>query len=151
MNSCLSTTDITLREGLEQFYARYENQLSHTDTALPQEVHAFFKSHDLVHVLFGCDISLFGEGQVKLWTIFGTTLGFWNHLKLYRKANAFELSRKLPFWKSITDLFRLIGSVPVLILRARQMHRPWPWEEYERYLDTSIADLRKEFNIQVFP
>jgi hypothetical protein len=67
-------------------------------------------------VLFGCDISLFGEGSVKIWTIFGTTLGFWNHITAYKKANAYELSKNFSF---------------------------------EPYLDTSIFEIRKEFNIRI--
>lgn len=141
--------NITLRQGLEQFYEAYKSQLSHNKEGIPSEVKTFFLSHDIAHVLFGCDISLFGEGAVKIWTIFGTTLGFWKHISAYQKANAFELSRSFSFTHVLSNIFKLLGSIPVLIIRSQHMHKPWPWDEFEPYLDTPISEIRKEFNIQV--
>jgi len=141
--------NITLRQGLEKFHEENKNYLSHNKSELSSEAKTFFKSHDIAHVLFGCDISLFGEGSVKLWTIFGTTLGFWNHIKGYREANAFELSKNFGVVQFISNIFKLLFSVPVLIIRARNMHKPWPWSAFEPYLDIPISDIRKEFNIQV--
>ena len=139
----------TLREGLERFYNEHESHLSHTKEGIPSEVKAFFKSHDIAHVLFGCDISLFGEGSVKVWTIFGTTLGFWKHIGAYKKANAFELARNFTFAHVVSNIFKFLISIPVLIIRSKKMHKPWPWSEFEPYMDASIAEIRKEFNIQV--
>ena len=145
----LTKENITLQEGLEKFYENYQQGLSHTTSDLPKDVKDFFKSHDIAHVLFGCDISLFGEGSVKIWTIYGTTLGFWNHILEYRKANAFELYKKLPLRDSVKDLFKLIVSTPVLIIRARRMNKPWPWKDFKDYLDKPISEIRREFNIKV--
>ncbi|WP_394751268.1 hypothetical protein [Spongiimicrobium salis] len=139
----------TLREGLEAFYENYQESLNHLDKGLPKEVRDFFRSHDVAHVIFGCDISLFGEGTVKLWTVFGTTLGFWKHLSEYRKANAFELSKKFSPTVAIRDFFKLFIMIPSLILRAKRMHRPWPWKDFEEYLDLPITEIREEFNIKV--
>jgi ubiquinone biosynthesis protein Coq4 len=138
----------TLRQGLEQFYKDHQSQLSHNKAGIPDEVKSFFKSHDLAHVLFGCDISLFGEGSVKIWAIFGTTLGFWEHLKAYKKANAFELSRNFSLAHVVSNIFKLILSIPILIFRAKKMHKLWPWSEYEAFLDTPLSEIRKEFNIR---
>ena len=54
---------ITLNQGLEKFYENYRENLSHKDDRLPDEVRHFFKSHDIAHVLFGCDISLLVRGR----------------------------------------------------------------------------------------
>ncbi|PHI21656.1 hypothetical protein CEQ90_02265 [Lewinellaceae bacterium SD302] len=140
---------ITLKQGLEKFYEDYRENLSHKDDGLPDEVRHFFKSHDIAHVLFGCDISLFGEGSVKMWTIFGTTLGFWKHIEEYRKANAFELAKNFEPVSYLSNLLKLMCAIPLLILRAKKMNRPWPWAEYENYLDTPIFKIREEFNIRV--
>ncbi|MEQ8472603.1 MAG: Coq4 family protein [Marinoscillum sp.] len=141
--------DITLRQGLEQFYEAHMGYLSHTKAGLPGEVKSFFMSHDIAHVLFGCDISLFGEGAVKIWTIFGTTLGFWDHLKAYKKANAYELAGSFTLIHVATNIFKLLLSIPVIIIRSKRMAKPWPWSGFETYLDTPISDIRKEFNIRV--
>lgn len=141
----------TLREGLAQFYAKNESQLSHNNPDLPPSVKSFFRSHDVAHVLFICDISLFGEGSVKIWTIFGTTLGFWSHLSAYKKANAFELARAFGFASAIRDFWKLIFAFPNIVIRARNMKKRWPWEDFEGYLDMPLDQIREMFNIKVDP
>ncbi len=141
--------NITLRQGLEEFYEKNESHLSHNKVGIPSEVQAFFKSHDIAHVLFGCDISLLGEGAVKIWTVFGTTLGFWKHIGAYRKANAFELASNFGVAHIAHNLFKFLLSIPALIIRSRNMTKPWPWSAFEPYLDKPIAEIRQEFNIQV--
>ena len=141
--------NITLRHGLENFYEEYKSHLSHKKEGIPDEVKSFFKSHDIAHVLFGCDISLYGEGSVKIWTIFGTTLGFWKHITGYQDANAFELSKNFTLVHIVKNIFRFLFSIPIIIIRAKQMHKKWDWTEFEPYLDTSISEIRKEFNIKV--
>ena len=141
--------NLTLRQGLEKFYKEHQSHLSHNNEGIPNEVKTFFISHDIAHVLFGCDISLYGEGSVKVWTIFGTTLGFWKHIRAYNKANAFELSRNFSLSHVVSNIFKFLISIPALIIRSKKMNKPWPWTEYEPYLDTSISEIRKEFNIKV--
>ena len=141
--------NITLKQGLEKFYKEHKSHLNHNKEGIPSEVKSFFKSHDIAHVLFGCDISLFGEGSVKIWTIFGTTLGFWKHISAYKKANAFELSKNFSLAHVVSNIFKFLISIPVLIIRSKKMHKPWPWSEYEPYLDTPISEIRKEFNIHI--
>lgn len=142
-------SNITLKQGLESFYTKYEGYHSHTKEGISDEAQAFFRSHDIAHVLFGCDISLFGEGSVKIWTIFGTTLGFWKHIRGYREANAFRLSRNFGFGHVVAHIFKFLFAIPRLILRAKRMHKPWPWSGFEPYMDTPITEIRREFNIQV--
>ncbi|MBT8195021.1 MAG: hypothetical protein HKO56_02595 [Bacteroidia bacterium] len=140
---------ITLRQGLEEFQKEHKDYLHHNKKGISGEAKSFFQSHDIAHVLFGCDITLFGEGSVKIWTIFGTTLGFWNHIRGYKEANAFALSRNFGFAHFVSNIFKFLFSVPVLIFRAKKMNRPWPWSEFEPYMDTPISEIRKEFNIRV--
>lgn len=141
--------NMTLRQGLAEFYKEHESQLSHNESGIPSEVKTFFMSHDIAHVLFGCDISLFGEGAVKIWTIFGTSLGFWNHMNEYKKANAFELARNFTLAHIVSNTLKLLLLFPVLIIRSKNMHQPWPWSEYEPYLDIPLSEIRKTFNIRV--
>ena len=142
-------SNLTLRQGLEKFYEEYTGHLNHHKIEISNEARTFFKSHDIAHVLFGCDISLFGEGSVKIWTIFGTTMGFWNHIRGYKKVNAFGLSRSFSFRHIISNISKFLLSIPILIIRAKNMHKPWPWSEFEPYLDTPISEIRTEFNIHV--
>ncbi|MBT8220062.1 MAG: hypothetical protein KJP00_09565 [Bacteroidia bacterium] len=144
-----SARNITLRQGLDQFYKENTEYLSHNKKGISTEARSFFESHDVAHVLFGCDLTLFGEGSVKIWTIFGTTLGFWKHIKGYKEVDALELSRDFSFTHIVNNIFKFLLSIPVLIIRAKRMHKPWSWTGYESYLDTPIAEIREEFNIHV--
>ena len=140
---------ITLRLGVEKFYRENKGFLNHNKKNVYSEAKGFSESHDVAHVLFDCDISLFGEGSVKIWTIFGTTLGFWKHIRGYKEANAFELSKNFSFAHIVNNIIKFLFSIPLLIIRAKRMHKPWPWSKFEPYLDTPISDIRKEFNIHV--
>lgn len=141
--------NLTLRQGLEQFHKENKDYLSHDQEGISSEAKTFFESHDIAHVLFGCDISLFGEGAVKIWTIFGTTLGFWKHIGAYREASAFELSKKISLADFVSNIIKLLMSIPLLIIRARKMEKRWPWSGFEPYLDIPVSEIRKEFNIHV--
>lgn len=69
---------LTLSEGLDRYFQ--SNALLLTTRDVSDEAAQFLRCHDVAHVVFGCDTTLVGEGTVKLWTIFGTTLGFWKQL-----------------------------------------------------------------------
>ena len=143
------TDSISLREGLERYYAR--NAVLFGDRDHSAQAQAFFHCHDVAHVVFGCDTSLYGEGVVKVYTIFGTTLGLWKHLRGYSEASAWRLFTQYRLSHVLTHLWRLITHMPVAMLRARRMTRPWPWADHEQYLDQTLDAIRQEFNIAVMP
>lgn len=138
---------LTLSEGLERYFAANARLLTTRDVS--EEAAHFFRCHDVAHVVFGCDTTLLGEGTVKLWTIFGTTLGFWRHLRGYSEAEAFSLFRQYSRRHIASNIGRLVLSVPGNIKRARRMRRRWPWSEYEPYLGRTLSDIRSEFDIEV--
>jgi len=139
--------NITLQEGLEKFYKKNSRYFSDRTYSPGGEV--FMTSHDIAHVVFGCDTTLYGEGVVKVWTTFGTTLSFWQVITGYNEANAFELFRMYSFKHVAKHIFRFLKSIPFVITRARKMSKPWPFLEYQSYLDVPICEIRKEYNIQV--
>ena len=138
--------DLTLKEALGKFHRKNSSIISDTEILNDSEI--FYNCHDIAHVVFDCDTSLRGEGIVKLWTIFGTTLGFVNHVKEYADANAFEMFRKYSLRHILANVLKIIVVAPVVITRARKMKKKWPWASYEKYLDISINEIRKEFNIE---
>ncbi len=142
-------SNITLRQGLEKFRKENKYRLSHDKVDASKEAKAFFESNDIAHVLFGCDISLYGEGSVKIWTIFGTTLRFWNHIRGYQDANAFELSKDFTLLHVAKNIFKFLIAIPKIIIRAKQMSKPWNWLGFEPYLDTPISKIREDFNIKI--
>ncbi|MEO1517695.1 MAG: hypothetical protein AAFV95_21905 [Bacteroidota bacterium] len=139
--------NITLRQALEKFYQENAHKLSHNKNGVSSEAKTFFLSHDIAHVLFACDTTLFGEGAVKIWTIFGTTLGFWKHIRGYQEADALELSKDFGLGHVLANVFAFLVAIPRLIIRAKRMNKPWPWAGFEPYLDRPLSEIREEFNI----
>jgi len=139
--------NITLQEGIEQFHKK--NRKYFSERSFSKQGETFLKSHDIAHVVFGCGTTIYGEGLVKIWTTFGTTLSFWEVIKGYKEVNAFELSRKYSFRHVMKNIARLLLVIPKVIVRAKRMSKPWPFGEYSAYLNRPLSEIRKEFNIEI--
>ncbi len=138
---------ITLQQGLDLFQEKNKKYFS--TRPMTDEANAFLSSHDIAHVVFGCDTTLYGEGVVKVWTTFGTTLGFWKVIRGYNEVNAFQLFKAYSFRHIAGNILRFLLIIPTVIIRSKQMKKPWTWFDYQLYLDRPIADIREEFNIRV--
>ncbi|SEQ66516.1 Coq4 family protein [Neolewinella agarilytica] len=138
---------ITLREGLDIF--QQKNKKFFSTRPMSGKARTFLSSHDIAHVVFGCDTTLYGEGVVKVWTTFGTTLSFWKVIRGYNEVNAFQLFRAYSFRHIAGNILRFLWAIPTVIIRSGQMKKPWAWSDYQPYLDKPIAEIREEFNIRV--
>jgi len=136
----------TLREAIKEFYTVNFKYFSSRDISPKAE--ELFRCHDTAHVVFGCDTSILGEGMVKIWTIFGTSLGFWKHLEGYAEADAFSLFKEYRWSHVANNIFKIFITAPRVIIRARLMNKRWPWSSFEPYLDLPLDAIRKEFNIK---
>lgn len=136
----------TLAEGIAEYYAAHP-QLKR-GAALSPDAQAFFRCHDTVHVVFGCDTSLDQEAVVKLSSFFGTTAGF-STMKGYRLYESQDIYRTLRW----TDVARVIAVsfviVPRTLYRCARLSRRWPWDGYDDQLQRPLADIRREFRIRV--
>jgi hypothetical protein len=141
-----SASTQTLAQGLAEYYSANPH-LKRGDDLSP-DAREFFRSHDVVHVLYGCGTSMPDEAVVKLCSVFGTTGGI-SILRGYRLHDSLEIYLKLPLGSSLLAFV----SAPYLIARtlwrcSRQPAR-WPWSKHEQYLHTSLLELRNEFGITV--
>jgi len=141
------TQEATLQEGLTQFQEKNAKYFS--ERAMSDEAKIFLQCHDIAHVVFGCDTTIYGEGIVKIWTTFGTDLSFWKVTKGYRAVSAFSLAKKYSPIHVAKNIARLLFAMPKAILRSWQMTKPWAWSDYQPFLDQPISEIRKEFNIRV--
>lgn len=136
----------TLAEALTEYYAL--NPGLKRGDALSPEARAFFRSHDVVHVLYGCGTSMPDEAVVKLASVFGTTGGL-SVLRGYRLHESLDIYRRLPLGSTIGALL----ASPFIFLRtlwrcARQQAK-WPWSDHAQYMETPLRDLRARFGITV--
>lgn len=136
----------TLEQGLAEYLSA--NPSLKRQESLLAEAREFFRSHDIVHVLYGCGTTMPDEAVVKLSSLFGTTGGL-QVLRGYTAYETLDIYTKLPLGSTVLALL----MSPYLILRtvwrcARQTQR-WPWAENQQYMDTSLVDLRSKFRITV--
>jgi len=136
----------TLAEALAEYY-RANPALKRGD-ALSPEAREFFRAHDVIHIVYGCNTSMPEEAIVKLSSLFGTSAGF-SVLRGYRLHESLDIYRHLPLGSTLAALL----AAPYLILRtlwrcARQPAK-WPWREHGQYMDTPLRELRERFGVKV--
>jgi hypothetical protein len=137
----------TLAQGLAEYFAANPS-LKRDSTLQSSQARKFFRSHDVVHVLYGCATAMPDEAVVKLASLFGTTGGL-QVLRGYMNHETLDIYTKLPL---ASTLWALV-SAPYLIVRTlwrcARLLRRWPWFEYEQYLGTPLLELRQQFGIKV--
>ena len=137
---------LTLAEGLAEYYARTHGLKR--GEALPAKARDFFRSHDVVHVVFGCDTSLAQEAVVKLSSLFGSTDAV-SVMKGYLLYDSLDIYRRLPMGEVLETIVRAIVIVPRTLARCLRQTRRWPWAGFEPYLDQPLSQIRSDFGIRV--
>ncbi len=137
---------LTLEQGLAEYYGARDDLV--TGRGASERAREFFRCHDTAHVVFGCGTTLPQEALVKIWSFFGTTAGL-TLLRAYRLPESQEIYRTLS-WTEVagTTRFALV-YVPVVLGRCLQMHRRWPWSEFDSYRSVRLVEIREEFGIRV--
>lgn len=136
----------TLDEGLREYYARHDGLTR--GRGMSQPAREFFRCHDAAHVVFGCTTTLVNEGIVKIWSFFGTTAGL-ALLRAYRLPESQEIYEQLGWGEIASATLRLVIVIPLVFWRCVRMRRRWPWAEFDRYREVPLAEIRREFGIQI--
>lgn len=139
--------NITLQQAIVQFHKKNMKYFSKRTTS--KDGKQFLRCHDVAHIVFGCDTTIYGEGVVKIWTTFGTTLSLWKVINGYNEANAFQFFRLYSLPHIMKNILRFFLVIPKVIVRAKRMSKPWPFSAYEPYFNIQLSEIRKEFNIQI--
>ena len=139
-------TRMSLADGLAEYYEKHPF-LKRGDQ-LGAEAQEFFRCHDAVHVLYGCDTSLSQEAIVKLSSIFGTTAGF-AVLKGYSLHDSIDIYKKLRLSDILVTMFRSLVIVPRTLWRCSKQRQRWPWSEFDGHLETPLCELRERFRIRI--
>ncbi len=137
-------SQLTLREGLAEYFSVYDKFLS-TRISSP-EAKEFFRCHDVVHVVFGCGLSLDQEMAVKVSSVFGTTGGF-RVLKGYALPESYEIYEEISIPDGIKIAAKTLFIVPKILWRCIRMAKRWPWAEFDQFFDHKLTDIRDQFRI----
>ncbi|MGI9327820.1 MAG: hypothetical protein ACR2PZ_21560 [Pseudomonadales bacterium] len=140
------SSQLTLREGHAEYCSAFEQFLK--SRALSAEAKEFFRCHDIVHVVFGCDLSLDHEAVVKISSFFGTTAGL-SVLSGYRLPESKEIYGEIGVVDVALTTMKSLILVPKTLWRCSRMHKRWPWSEFDDCLDRPLKDIREEFGINV--
>ncbi len=138
---------LSLQAGLEEYRSGFTGLLDESE--LPSRAARFFRAHDICHVVFGCDTSVPQEAMADTWSVFGTSLGFGTYLDYLRLPQANNIFRQVGYGRTAWETLRVSPRLVQVMIRARQMTRPWPFWDNNQYLDVPLKKIREEFNIRL--
>ncbi len=139
----------TLREALDAYYAGIDGLI--TEDNAEKWVADLFRSHDIGHVVFGCDTTVRGEPLADLFCIFGTDCTLREYLRYAELPEAKAVFVEAGF---VTMVTATVLSVPGMLLslwRSFRMREPWPFWDNDAWLDTPLNEIRERFGIRVIP
>ena len=137
----------TLAVGLAEYF-RANPELKRDSDLLSPEARQFFRSHDVVHVLYGCGTSMPDEAIVKLASLFGTTGGM-KVLRGYTNYETLDIYRKLPIGSTILALVLAPYLIARTLWRCAKQTQRWPWINHEQFLNQPLSEVRAKFGIKV--
>lgn len=138
---------LTLREALAEYYRSNPNLLD--PAGMPDDAGTLFRQHDAGHVFFGCDTSLRGEVLIDSWTIFATSIGLRGYLEYFRYPQVNQVFAETGYFRIAIGSLRCLPDVARVAMRSRKMSQPWPWRDYEDFLDSRLCDMRAEYGVRV--
>ena len=146
---------LTLSEALDEFYEINKGYRPMADKF------NIMRSHDVVHVIFGADTTFLGEAVADLRSMYSSDIGAYNYVRSYLIDSDEELKK---FLKSIQSdffslkkiphlLYFLLYSFVILLPRIlwdnKKMKKKLNFYFPESFMDKSLYDLRKEYNISL--
>lgn len=140
--------EMTLQQGLDEYYASRDD-LQH-GRGMSKAATDFFRCHDTVHVVFGCDTQLPSEAAVKMWSFFGTDAGLKRLHQGYALEESKEIYSNLHFRQMVDTGLKSLVIVPMVMLRSFRMKKRWHWSDFDPFLHTSLKSIREEFGISLF-
>lgn len=145
-NYQLQDSSQTLAQAIQEYNAVHARQLRtrHLSAAAVE----FFRCHDVVHVVFGCDITLRDEAIVKINSVFGTTAGL-GVLRGYSLAESKEVYETLKLGEILTTTIASFVLIPRTIWRCRRMEQRWLWDDFDPYWNIPLNQIRRQFGIRV--
>jgi hypothetical protein len=143
---------LTLSDALELHY-KLNPQFTRWNKYEDELLQKTMKSHDVCHVVFGCNTSLLGEFRVELFTAFGTNLSDSEYRKLVSNpkilGEPLDIVKRIGYFKVFTlmllnwyELFR----IPYI---SSKMKKKWAIFFEDNYMNKTIGEIREEFGFRL--
>jgi hypothetical protein len=139
---------LTLREGLREYYVANPRLVDPEHAS--DEAAKFFRRHDACHVIFGTTTGLVDEALTDTWTLLGSDVTLRQYAQFTKLNEARELLREIGFAGFAKASIHALPHVPAVWRHAHRMTRKWSWAGVDALLERSIAELRREFGIEVY-
>jgi ubiquinone biosynthesis protein Coq4 len=143
--------DFTLIKALDEHY-KINPQFTPWDQFEAPEARNLIKSHDISHLIYGCDTSYGGEYCVQTWNKFGSNLNIQPQDGLKYLMNKDLRSLVLPTslisyaLSHIMEFIKLRGQIKN---QAKLMTKKWEYFQEEPYMTKTISEIRVEYGIEV--
>ena len=143
---------LTLQQGLDEYNKSYpflNNNDGHAEAS------KWFKNHDITHVIFGTvPFDIRGESINDTWTLFGSDVTFKGYKEFFKYVDyKTVINSYIKKYKTKSRVYlKMATYIPdclIAFYRAKRMSKKWHWYHYDEYLNMPLAQLRKEFNINV--
>jgi ubiquinone biosynthesis protein Coq4 len=148
-----TVNNLTLEKALVEHY-KINPQFTRYDQFETVEAGNIIKSHDISHIIYGCDTSLPGEFKVQMWNNFGSskTMPKLNLKNLLNKDFNTIMRLVIPtglFGFVAMNFKELMGVRKQVKTQADQMTKKWIYGEEEKYMNKTIDEIRDEFGIEI--
>ena len=148
MNTKKAEATMTLREGLKEFRNTVPN-LVFEDNYSGERSKTLFQGHDVIHVIAGLGTSVKEESLVDTFTYCATDLTFREGLKYYDLPEVKDILKNVNKIELIFGSLRAIPNAFKVWRSSKKMPKKWSYFEWEKYLDKSLIEIRKEFQINI--
>ena len=139
----------TLREALEEYYARNLGRVRRPSDLAPESA-ALFRSHDLCHVIFGLDTTLADEAMADIRTLSSCDVGWLRYAKyMTSDPEAKAIFEELGYLRAIGITLWVVPRMVRALFEAMRMPKRWPWEPPAAFETRALSDLRREHGIRV--
>jgi ubiquinone biosynthesis protein Coq4 len=145
--------NLTLQEALDLHY-QLNPQFTPWYKYSSEQAKNLIKSHDISHIIFGCDTSYSGEYTVQTWVKYVANLNI-PKLQIFKYLFNKDLikivlpSKLISYSVShISDFQKIKKQVQK---QAGLITKKWYYFNEEKYLNSTIGQIREEYGIQILP
>jgi ubiquinone biosynthesis protein Coq4 len=146
-----TVNELTLAKALDEHY-KINPQFTPWYKFEAKEARDLIKSHDISHLIFGCDTSYIGEYMVQTWNGSGANLNIPKSEGLKYLMNKDLRQLVLPtslFSFAITHIMDFIKVRKLIKTQASLMTKKWEYFQEEPFMDKTIAEIRSEYGIVI--